>query len=300
MRDGPQVIPSASVVSSQKSRSRPRCPGAAPCQGDLTADELVAVERVADDEVAGVASEDAAVRGLEEFRQSLDRRLVDVDAFGVAGDERSQIGPANRCITTSPVAGLVKAIVPVAMDLKPALWGASNSLPCTSKAISIAWPVPQKSGSTSVPTSWKRLLLAGAERDRCRREREQHDASAARRDKAADPRTQERPPAPLAHRRDCGRERTETRHQGLLSPGCPHSPCPRSARQVVWIDIARAVSRGEGRRRPRASPGGASLVRRAFAPPGLCCSVGDVEGAGRGISDPWVVLVQYPVGEAHG
>jgi hypothetical protein len=124
---------------------------------DLTADQLVAVERVADDEVAGVASEDAAVRGLDEFRQSLDRRLDDVDAFGVAGDERAQIGPADRSMTTSPVAGLVKVDVPVRVSLKSAWWGASNSLPRASKAISIAWPVPQKSGSTTVPTSWKRL-----------------------------------------------------------------------------------------------------------------------------------------------
>jgi hypothetical protein len=60
-------------------------------------------------------------------------------------------------ITVSPVSGLVKTTLPAAVLLKSALCGASHSLTRTLKAMLIVWPVPQKSGSTSVPTSRKWL-----------------------------------------------------------------------------------------------------------------------------------------------
>jgi hypothetical protein len=56
-------------------------------EDDLAADERLAVERVVDDELSGVAGEDAAVRCLDEFRQALDRRLGRVEPRGVARDE---------------------------------------------------------------------------------------------------------------------------------------------------------------------------------------------------------------------
>jgi hypothetical protein len=53
---------------------------------DLTADVLVAVERIAEHDVAGVAREDAAVRSLEQLREPLDCDLLDMEARGVARD----------------------------------------------------------------------------------------------------------------------------------------------------------------------------------------------------------------------
>ena len=52
---------------------------------DLATDELVAVERIAEHDVAGVADEDTAVLGLDQLGQPLDGDLLDVEAVGVAG-----------------------------------------------------------------------------------------------------------------------------------------------------------------------------------------------------------------------
>ena len=68
-----------------------------------------------------------------------------------------QVGPANWLITVSTVSGFVRIILPLVVVLKSALCGASHSLTRTLKAMSICWPVPQKSGSTFVPTSRKWL-----------------------------------------------------------------------------------------------------------------------------------------------
>src|SRR5215208_4538774 len=85
-----------------------------------------------------------------------------------------------------------------------------------------------------------------------------------------------------------------------------------------WSDCRQTLERGLGvvySRSPAASrastpdlerywvsPDGGRVghVRASFRPARTSSSVGDVEGAGRRISDPRVVLVQYPVGEARG
>ena len=51
---------------------------------DLAADELVAVERLVKDEVAGVTDQHSAVLGAEYLRQPLEGELVDVQPLRVA------------------------------------------------------------------------------------------------------------------------------------------------------------------------------------------------------------------------
>jgi hypothetical protein len=63
---------------------------------------------------------------------------------------------------------------------------------------------------------------------------------------------------------------------------------------------SRRTTRG-GASATESESGRSQLGQASFRPSRtLSCSVGDVEGAGRRISDPRVVLVQYPVGEARG
>ena len=56
-----------------------------PVDHDLATDELVAVERIAEHDVAGGADEDTAVLGLDQLGQPLDGDVLDVEAVGVAG-----------------------------------------------------------------------------------------------------------------------------------------------------------------------------------------------------------------------
>src|SRR6266545_8113017 len=55
---------------------------------DLAADELVAVKRLVEDEVARVTDQHPAVLSAEHFRQPLEGELVDVQTLWVARDGR--------------------------------------------------------------------------------------------------------------------------------------------------------------------------------------------------------------------